>query len=141
MDESEETLGGLVVARRHRPELLELVHQPLDPIAQPVQVAVERGGLCADRVGRDHRQDTAQQQVLAHGVGIVAGVADQAARAWREILDQFRERPGLVRLAGSEDDRERQAAGVAAEMDLGREATAGAAQRLAVLPPLAPAAC
>ena len=46
-----------------------------------------------------------------------------------------------MRLAGREDEGERQAVGVAAQVQLGREAAARAAQRLAVLPPLAPAAC
>jgi hypothetical protein len=51
LDEGEETLGGLVVARRHRPELLEPAHQPLDPVAQPVQLAVDRRRLRAHRAG------------------------------------------------------------------------------------------
>jgi hypothetical protein len=46
-----------------------------------------------------------------------------------------------VRLAGREDEGERQAARVAAQVELGREAAARPTQRLAVLPPLAPAAC
>ena len=74
-------------------------------------------------------------------VRVVAHVADQAARAGREILDQVPEGAGLVRLAGREDESERQAAGVAAQVQLGGEPAARAAQRLAVLPPLAPAAC
>jgi hypothetical protein len=46
-----------------------------------------------------------------------------------------------VRLPGREDDGERQPVRVTAQVQLGREATAGAAQCLSVLPPLAPAAC
>jgi hypothetical protein len=46
-----------------------------------------------------------------------------------------------VRLPGREDDGERQAARVAAQVELGREAAARAAQGLTVPPPLAPAAC
>src|SRR5687767_14612314 len=42
VDEGEEALGRLVVARGDGPELLEPVHQPLDPVPQPVQLAVER---------------------------------------------------------------------------------------------------
>jgi hypothetical protein len=141
MDEGEEALGRLVVARRHRPELLELVDQPFDPVPQPVQLAVERGGLLAHRVGRDHRQDAAHQQLLPDPVRVVAHVADQAARAGGEVLDQSREGAGLVRLAGREDQGERQAARVAAQVELGREPATGTAQRLVLLPPLAPAAC
>src|SRR3712207_7896271 len=32
-----------------------------DPVAQPVEVAVERGRLLAHRVGRDHRQDRSEE--------------------------------------------------------------------------------
>jgi hypothetical protein len=62
VDERQEALGGLVVARRHGPELLEPVHQPLDTVPQAVQLAAERGGLLAHRVRRDDRQDAPQQQ-------------------------------------------------------------------------------
>jgi hypothetical protein len=71
----------------------------------------------------------------------VAHVAEEAPGAGGEILDQGRESAGPVRFAGREDDGERQTAGVAAQVQLGREAPARAAQGLTVLPPLAPAAC
>ena len=141
LDEGEVACGGLVVAGGDGAELLQLVVQPLDPIPQAVQLAVERQRRRAGRVGRDHRQDAADQQVLPDPVGIVAHVADQAARARRHVLDQGLECAALVRLPGREDDGERQPIRVAAQVQLGREATAGAAQRLSVLPPLAPAAC
>jgi site-specific DNA recombinase len=112
-----------------------------DPVAQPVQLAVERDRLLAHRVGRDHRQDTSQQQFLPQPVGIIAHVPDQAARAGGKVVDQIGEGAGLVGLAGREDEGERQAAGIAAQVQLGREPAARAAQRLTVLPPLAPAAC
>src|SRR5688500_8608891 len=59
----------------------------------------------------------------------------------RSSLDQVREGAGLVRLARREDKGERQAAGVAAQVQLGGEPAARASQGLTVLPPLAPAAC
>ena len=46
-----------------------------------------------------------------------------------------------MRLPGREDDGERQATGVAAQVELGREAAPRAAQGPAIPPPLAPAAC
>jgi transposase InsO family protein len=64
MDDGEEALGCLVVAGRHGPVLLQLVHETLDPVAQPIQLAVERSRLLADRVRRDHRQDAPWQQLL-----------------------------------------------------------------------------
>jgi hypothetical protein len=60
-----------------------------------------------------------EQQVLPDPVGVVAGVADQAARARGEVLDQRFEDAGLVRLPGREDDGQRQAVGVAAQVQLG----------------------
>src|SRR3954451_3414543 len=140
LDESEVARGRLVVAGGNGAELLELVVQPLDPGPQPVQLAVERQRLLAQGVGGDRRWDPAQQQVLPDPVGAVAHVADQAARARGEVLDQGVEGAGLVRLPGREDDRLRQAVRVAAQVQFGREAPARAAQRLAVLPPFAPSA-
>src|SRR3954453_17719060 len=141
LDEGEIACGGLVVAGGDGAELLQLVIQPLDPIPQAVELAVERQRRRAGRVGRDHRQDAAEQQVLPDPVGIVAHVADQAARARCHVLDQGLKCTALVRLPGREDDGEWQPIRVAAQVQLGREAAAGAAQRLSVLPPLAPAAC
>src|SRR3954469_11916493 len=141
LDEGEIACGGLVVAGGDGAELLQLVVQPLDPIPQAVELAVERQRRRAGRVGRDHRQDAAEQQVLPDPVGIVAHVADQAARARCHVLDQGLKCTALVRLSGREDDGEWQPIRVAAQVQLGREAAAGAAQRLSVLPPLAPAAC
>jgi hypothetical protein len=141
MDEGEEALGRLVVPCGHGPELLQLVDEPLDPVAEPVQRAVERGGLLAHRVRGDDRQDPSHQQLPPDPVGVVARVADQAADARRHVLEQGPERAGLVRLPGREDDGQGQAAGVAAEVQLGREPAARSAQGLTVPPPFAPAAC
>lgn len=44
VDESEETLGDLVVARRHRPKLLELVHQPFDGLIANDKFCLVRPG-------------------------------------------------------------------------------------------------
>lgn len=119
LDQGQVARGGLVVAGGDGAELLELVVQPLDPVPQPVELAVERERLLADRMGRDHRQHAVEQQVLPDPVGVVAGVADQAARARGEVLDQRFEDAGLVRLPGREDDGQRQAVGVAAQVQLG----------------------
>jgi hypothetical protein len=86
-------------------------------------------------------RDAPQQQVLPDPVGVIACVADQAAPARGEILDKRLKGAALVRLPRGEDDRERQAVGVAAQVELGREAAARAAQRLATLAAFAPAAC
>ncbi len=57
MGKGKEALGGLGVARRYRLEPPELVHRTRDPVARSVRVAIKRGGLRPDRLGRDHRQD------------------------------------------------------------------------------------
>src|SRR5689334_1544574 len=64
LDEGEVARGGLVVAGGDRAELLELVVQPLDPIPQPVRLAVERQRLLAHGIGGDRRQDAAREQIL-----------------------------------------------------------------------------
>ena len=58
----------------------------------------------------------------------------------RPQIEQDLELRTVARLAFREVKGERQAIEINLEVDLGREAPARAAQRLAVLPPLAPAA-
>jgi hypothetical protein len=88
LDQGEIALGGLVVAGGDGAELLKPVHQPLHPVAEPVQLAVERGRPLADRVRRDDRQDASQQQLLPNAVGIVARVAERG-RVSRDVNSAF----------------------------------------------------
>ena len=73
--------------------------------------------------------------------GVVAFVGQRGAR--HDIgadVEQDLELAAVTGLAAREVDGKRLAVVVALEVDLGREAAARAAERLVVLPPLAPAA-
>ncbi len=72
---------------------------------------------------------------------VVSFVAHRSAR--RDVgpkVEQNLERRAVARLTLREVERERPSIEINLEVDLGREAPARAAQRLILLPPLAPAA-
>lgn len=141
-DEGAVVLRGLLAAQGDAFEALELADGLLDPGASPVEgfgkVPLRR--LCGALL-RDHGCDTAAAGEIAVGIAVVTLVADDGA--WRHIraeVEKDREMAGVAGLAAGEVEGEGRAVEVALQMDLGGEAAAGAAQRLAVLPPLAPAA-
>jgi hypothetical protein len=79
--------------------------------------------------------------LLVEPVGIVSFVGDDVLGG--QTVDQVAGGRHVVLLAGSQDQPDRQAQSIYADMELGSEATARAAKRLGVLSPLflgAPAA-
>jgi hypothetical protein len=75
------------------------------------------------------------------GVAVIAFVADGGAgRDLRPEVEKDWEVAAIARLAGGQVKGDRQPVPIGFEVDLGRETAARAAERLAVLPPLAPAA-
>ena len=90
---------------------------------------------------RDGRADAAGAGRLPVGLGVIALVAHSRAR--RDVgtkIEQRLEMRAVAGLAAGQAKAERIAIPVGLEVDLGREAAPGAAQRLAALPPFAPAA-
>src|SRR5918998_2880981 len=145
-------LGALVVAGGEGAELLAAGDQPLDPVAQPVHRAVEAAAPALGPQPRDGVADATPPTVgaaLPSGIALVAhhprGALPRPAAAGaphRALLQQRLEGGGLVALAGRQHQRQRLAAALRAEMDLGGEAALAAPQRLGFwVPPFAPAAC
>ena len=141
-DESRVALGRLLAAECDLLEALELAHGLLDPRPALIEDLREESGLGADvRAIRDDRADTALSGRPSVGLGVVALVGQRGPR--RDVgadVEQGLELAAVAGLGASQVERERLAIEVSLEVDLGAKATARAAQRLAVLPPLAPAA-
>lgn len=146
MNGRQEGLAQLVVARRHRPELLHLVEQAFHPVPLAVGLRVVRPRVDGVLLARDVRRHVGVEDAVADGVRVVAevspegfGVGDLAGRVLEQPLE-FRRVP---RLARRERDRDRRVFVAASQVDLGRVAAAGAPERLLGLELFffAPAAC
>src|SRR4029453_377977 len=129
---------GFVVARGDGSKLLELGKGVLDEVAPAVHVAVEADDGLAVRLGRDHRGGAATVKLRSEPVGVECFVAEQSAED--DTLDQRLHADGVMALAGQQDEAHQIAERVDEGDDLGRQAAARAADRLAPGPPLAPLA-
>lgn len=78
MNASEEVDGASVVAGRDVAEVLELVDEALDPIAQPIGQRVMRNDNFAGWLGRDHDLGTRVMDELPDQVAVVSFVADDS---------------------------------------------------------------
>ena len=135
-------LGRLLAAEHHALEALELAHKLLNAGAGPIERFREERwsapGRCLDR---DHRTDAALAGGGAVGLAVVSFVAHPSAgRDVGPEVKQDLELRAVACLTFREVESERPSIEINLEVDLGREAPARAAQRLSVLPPLAPAA-
>ena len=135
-------LGRLLTAEGDAFEALQLSHGLLDAGAASVEGAREEGGrVLGRRLDGDDGTDAARARRLAIGLAVVAFVADGGARGdLGAEVEQDRKVRAVGGLSGGEVEGDGQAAEIGFEVDLGREAAARAAERLALLPPLAPAA-
>ena len=88
----------------------------------------------------DHGLAIALLDVVANGFAVVALVAEHLLGIAVDFLHQRRKGGDVVRLTGRDHDADRQALGVGSGIDFGREATARAAERVALDPPFPPAA-
>ena len=150
MDESEVGAGELVEPRGETTMLLEPADQALDDVALTVGAPVHQAwpGL-GGKLGDDRRDATAAEMLADRSAGIAAvGEQGPRAAAWSALArashgpgrHQGLERGLLVALAGGQDEGDGSAAPLAAQVELAAEAAPRAAERLALLPPLAPAA-
>lgn len=140
-----------LVAGGDGPVLLEAVDQPFDPVALAVGGAVEadaaaRFGLeagddgpnpSATQVGPDR---PARVALVADDTGGPAAGSAAAGPLDAAPLQQRGDLRRLVALARGQDEADRLAAALGAEVELGREAAAGAAEGLGAAPFFAPAA-
>src|SRR5919202_5227539 len=145
-------LGALVVAGGQAAELLAAGDQPLHPVAQAVRRAVDGTAPALGPQPGDGVADAAPAAVGAPRPPGVAPIAHHApgaqprpaapGAAHRALLQQLLAGGGLVALARRQHQRQRRAAALRAEMDLGGAAALAAPEGLRFwVPPLAPAAC
>ena len=114
----------------------------LDPCPEPVEYSGKEPSTFR-RVGfaRDDRGDAACARRGAIGAAVVALVGDRDPRGdVGTKIEGSLELGRVARLAPGQMEIERIAIEVGLEMDFGREAATRAAERLVLLPPLAPAA-
>ena len=145
-------LSPFFIARRKTSPLFEPIDQAFHPVAFPVDRAVERTGAPLVGLAWDCDADPAPPQVRADLPAAVALVADdplgaqpRSATPWpfdRPLLHQLLEGGRLVPLAGGQDEGDRLARALDADMHLGAEAALAPAERLSFwVPCFAPAAC
>jgi hypothetical protein len=80
-DEGQERGSGLVIARRHAPELLQLWDEALDAFACPVGLSVVLDWVAPALLGRDDGKGSAQEKVGAEVVRVIAVSAITRVRA------------------------------------------------------------
>jgi hypothetical protein len=150
MDEGEVGAGELVVSCGKATVLLQAADQPFDDVAFAVGLPVHHAGSRLGPELRDDHSDAAAPEMIAHAMAGVPPIAEQrpGPRSGPATAGTFHRSGGhqglesglLVALAGGQDEGDRPAASLAAQVELAAEAASGAAERLARLPPLAPAA-
>ena len=149
--------------------LLQAADQAFDNVALAVGLPVHHEGPGLGPELRDDRGHAAAAEMVAHPLAGIAAIAEQrlGPQAWpatagalhRTARHQGLEGGLLVTLAGGQEEGDRPAAALAAQVELAAEAMIGsadhpaaklrpsgdgrgrrAAERLMLLPPLAPAA-
>src|SRR4051794_36787517 len=139
-DEGSEVLVRFLAAERNSLEALELAHKLLDAGTGSIECLREESrpvlGRCLER---DHRADAALAGGRAIGLAVVSFVPHgRAGRDVRPKIEQNLELRAVAGLTLREVEREWASIQISLEVDLGRETAAGAAQRLAILPPFGP---
>jgi len=138
-DGCEEVAGGFVVSRGEGAEVLQSTEGALDDVSQFVAFDVEGEiRLPVDFVGNDWRRATAFKEVAQMGC-VVTLVADHRL-AWRYGGKERRAAFDVGDMATRQEERVRAAVLVDERVDFRRAPAARAADRLLLLPPLAPLA-
>jgi hypothetical protein len=137
-----EVSRGLLAAERNALEAFELADRLLDARARPIErLRKESRPVLLIGLVRNHRGDATlarRRTVALSGVSLVAHRG--TGRDVRSKIKQGLELRAVARLTAREVEGQRQAIEVDLEVNFGREAAARAPERLAVLPPFAPAA-
>ncbi len=140
------------IARRETSPLFEPIDQPLHPVAFPIDCPVERAGAPFILFARDRDADAVPPQIRPDLPAAVALVTDDPLRPQlgaasarpfdRPLLHQLLEGGRLVPLTRRQDEGDRLACALDADMHLGAEAAVAAPERLSFwVPFFAPAAC
>src|SRR5215217_667795 len=141
-DEGAVALGRLLTPERHTFEALELANGLLNASASAVErFREERGRAFGVRLVGNSRGDAALPSDGTIGLGVIAFVGQSHPRCdVRSEIEQGREPRTVAGLATRQTEGEWSPFEVALEVDFRREAASRAAERLARLPPFAPAA-
>ena len=141
-DEGGEVLCGLLAAQGDTLETLEFAVALLDAGASGVEELGKEGGLAFGVVPvGDDGADAAAARRLAVGPGVVALVAEHGAgRDVRADVEQELEIAAVAGFAPGQMKGQRQPVEIGLQVDFGGKPAARAAERLALLPPFAPAA-
>ena len=130
----------MVVAGGDTVTVLQAVDAALDAVTQGVDRPPDAVLDAPVAFGGDLRLAGAVADILADRIAVVAAVGEQDARVAVTLIHQLGIGRAVVRFARRQGQADRQAMGVGAEVDFGREATARAPKTLAMSPPFAPAA-
>ena len=142
MDEGQEIPCGLLAAQGDAFKALKFADGLLDTGASLVKGFREEGGLgLGIRLIRNDRRDAAFTCGLAVGLAVIALIADGGA--WVDIgaeAEKNRKLRRIAFLAAGQIEGEIGAVKIGLQVDFGRKPAARATERLAFLPPFAPAA-
>ena len=133
---------GLFAAHGDAFEPLELADRLFDARSQFVEAFGEKApSVLGVFASRDHRCDATRKRGNAICVAVVSLIGYRNARAdvWPDV-ERGLELRAVAGFATSQVEVERTAVEIGLEVDFGRETAARAAERLALLPPFAPAA-
>src|SRR5215210_3397838 len=138
-DEGSEVLVRFLAAERNSLEALELADEVFDAGAGAIgRLREERRAVLGRGLERDHRADAPFARCRAIARAIVSFVPHRSPR--RDVgpkVEQDRELRAVAGLTLRKVEGQRPSIEINLEVDLGREAPAGAAQRLSLLPPFA----
>jgi len=141
-DEGGEVVSGFLAAQGDSLEALDFADALFDAGAALVEDFREEFGLGLGVLAVwDGGADGAPPRCLAVGLGVVSLVAEHRSRCdVRADIEQDFEIAAVAGLAAGEVKGQRQAIEIALQVDFSGKPTARAAERLALLPPFAPAA-
>ena len=117
-----------------------MIEEPLDAVAQGIERFIDCMLYLSARDARDHGSAATALDILANGFAVVAFVAKHLLGIAVDLVHQRLNGGHVVDLAGRDHDADGQALSVSARIDLGREAAARTAERVALGSPFPPAA-
>lgn len=123
IDEAQEALSRLVVARCDPPGVLELVKAPLDQVAQAIERTVHPDAFLAGFAHRDDRHHIALFHLCPDAVSVIPAICQQHAGTGQIVGHDQIEAEIVGCLAWRDLCRHGQTMRVNEEVDLGREAT------------------
>jgi hypothetical protein len=137
---SEEVPCELVVSGCDSAEVLELVEEALDEVAQAVDGVIDGSLVGAVALGRDVRLRSVLGNQLDDCPGVVAAIGDGVAGRL-EAIEQGRNGSLVGGLARCQHEPDRQAVGIDDDVDLGAQSSTRTADGVIRAPFFPPAAC